>query len=234
MARQTLALLDSGRRIGGYAEIGSKGRYCRSLARALPLEGPTYLIDDRPPGYAPVDILERGQIARLGTHVPLGDWAPIPEAMIPSESVDLATCYVGLHHMTPQQLVPFLRSVCRILRPGGVFVVRDHDVSDERMRLLVSLAHTVFNAGLGEPWETNAGELRFFTSVDEWIGRLAAAGLVDTGHRMLQAHDPTANTLMAFTKPKRADRQDDHRPLANAPGNRAGEPAARRVRAVGD
>jgi FAD/FMN-containing dehydrogenase/SAM-dependent methyltransferase len=234
MARQTLALLDSGRRIDGYAEIGSKGRYCRSLARALPLEGPTYLIDDRPPGYAPVDILERGQIARLGTHVPLGDWAPIPEAMIPSESVDLATCYVGLHHMTPQQLVPFLRSVCRILRPGGVFVVRDHDVSDERMRLLVSLAHTVFNAGLGEPWETNAGELRFFTSVDEWIGRLAAAGLVDTGHRMLQAHDPTANTLMAFTKPKRADRQDDHRPLANAPGNRAGEPAARRVRAVGD
>jgi FAD/FMN-containing dehydrogenase len=234
MARQTFEIVDAGRRIEGYAEIGSKGRYCRVLARRLRLAGPVYLIDERPPGYSPVDILERGQIGKLGTHVPLGDYAPIPDAMIPSESVDLAACYVGLHHMTPQQLVPFLRSVHRILRPGGVFVVRDHDVTSERMRLLVSLAHTVFNAGLGESWEANVRELRFFASAGEWVARLTAVGFVDTGHRVLQPKDPTDNTLMAFVKPKTSGQHDDQSTHStNAPRDGAGGDAPRRVRVVG-
>lgn len=235
MARQTLEILESGRRIDGYAEIGSKGRYCRSLARRVRVEGPVYLVDEKPPGFSPVDILERGQLAKLGAYVPLADYAPIPEAMIPSESLDLVTCYVGLHHMTPQQLAPFLRSVHRILRPGGTFVVRDHDVASGRMRLLVSLAHTVFNAGLGETWETNLRELRYFTSVAEWVGRLNAVGLVDSGHRLRQANDPTDNTLLAFVKPKTASEQDDpSRSVANAlDGGAAGERAVHGIRAAG-
>jgi hypothetical protein len=71
------------------------------------------------------------------------------------------------------------------------------------MRALVSLAHTVFNAGLGERWETNRDELRFFDSADSWVRRLAEAGFDDTGHRVLQDHDPTDNTLMCFVR--RAD-----------------------------
>ena len=136
--------------------------------------------------------------------------------------------------MTPPQLVPFLRSVHRILRPGGTFVVRDHDVASERMRLLVSLAHTVFNAGLGESWESNRRELRYFTSIAEWVGRLHAVGLVDTGHRVRQANDSTDNTLLAFVKPKTASEQDDpSRSVANAlDGGAAGERAVYGVRAA--
>ena len=110
------------------------------------------------------------------------------------------TCYVGLHHMTAERLKPFLASVARILRPGGVFIVRDHDVDSDDMRALVSLAHTVFNAGLGETWEANRAELRFFESADTWVRRLHEAGFDDRGHRLLQDNDPTQNALFCFEK----------------------------------
>jgi hypothetical protein len=66
------------------------------------------------------------------------------------------------------------------------------------MDIFVSLAHTVFNAGLGVPWETNRKELRYFAPVAEWKRRLESAGLRDSGKRLLQAHDPSDNVLMAF------------------------------------
>jgi hypothetical protein len=72
------------------------------------------------------------------------------------------------------------------------------------MFTFVSLAHTVFNAGLGLPWEENAKELRHFVSIAEWVSRLKSAGFADSGKRILQAHDPSDNVLMAFVKEERA------------------------------
>jgi SAM-dependent methyltransferase len=181
-------------------EIGSKGRYCRGMAAALRLEGPRWLVDEQPPGFSPVDLLERGQFARLGRHVPLGDYAPLPATAIPDGAAELVTCFIGLHHMTAAQLGPFLASVHRVLRPGGLFVVRDHDVRGEDLRALVSLAHTVFNAGLGEPWAANMAERRHFESAQTWVRRLAQAGFDDSGQRLLQDGDPTDNTLFCFAK----------------------------------
>ena len=97
--------------------------------------------------------------------------------------------------------MPFLRSVHRVLRPGGAFIVRDHDVRDPGLGALVSLAHTVFNAGLGETWESNVAERRHFVSAQDWVDRLREAGFEDSGHRVLQANDPTLNTLFCFLKP---------------------------------
>ncbi len=200
MTQQTLKVLDGRTEFDGYAEIGSKARYYRGLAAALDLSGPRYFIDEKPPSFSPVDIMERGRLNRAGSHVPLGDYAPLANSAIPDESLDLVTCYVGLHHMTLDKLGPFLKSVQRILRPGGVFIVRDHDVQSEDMRALVSLAHTVFNAGLGETWETNLAELRFFESAVTWVERLDATGFDDSGHRVLQENDPTDNTLFCFVR----------------------------------
>ncbi|WP_295636776.1 FAD-binding protein [uncultured Methylibium sp.] len=199
MTAQTLRVLDGRRRFDGYAEIGSKARYYRGLARQLQLTGPLFFIDEKPPSYSPVDIMERGQIGKLGRHIDLGDYTPLP-GTIADASLDLVACYVGLHHMTEEKLKPFLASVARVLRPGGKFIVRDHDVRQEPMRALVSLAHTVFNAGLGETWETNLAELRYFEPVTTWVARLDAAGFDDTGHRVLQDNDPTDNTLLCFTR----------------------------------
>jgi len=200
MLRQTLELLGDRREFNGYVEIGGTGRYAGGLLDNLRLSGPLYIVNDVAPSNSPVDIVERGRLAKIGRFVPLNDYAPLPGESIPDASVDLVSCYIGLHHIEPLRLEPFVRSIARTLRPGGVFILRDHDVKTPEMHAFVSLAHAVFNAGLGVPWEVNRRELRFFAPVEEWSHRLQGAGLRDTGKRLLQAHDPTDNVLMAFVK----------------------------------
>jgi FAD/FMN-containing dehydrogenase len=200
MARQTLELLGDRRDIDGYVEIGTTGRYLSELRKHLRFRGPLIVVNDLAPTNSPVDIVERGQIARLGSYVPLNNYLPLGETEIPSESVDLVSCYIGLHHIAPEALGAFMTSICRVLRPGGIFILRDHDVTTAEMATFVSLAHTVFNAGLGVPWEVNQQELRYFVSVEEWVRRLEAVGLEDSGRRLVQTHDPSDNVLMAFVK----------------------------------
>ncbi|HEY0338461.1 MAG TPA: methyltransferase domain-containing protein, partial [Burkholderiales bacterium] len=201
MTRQTLELLGDKRAIEGYVEIGSTGRYVSDLRKHLRFRGPLILVNEVAPTNSPVDIAERGQLRKLGSWVALDNYAPIGSSNIPDNSAELVTCYIGLHHIAPAMLEGFIESIVRILRPGGIFILRDHDVTTPEMIAFVSLAHAVFNAGLGVPWQINQQELRHFVSVAEWVRRLEAAGLRDTGKRLLQVHDPSLNVLMAFVKP---------------------------------
>ena len=199
MARQTEELLGGRRDFRGYVEIGTPGRYVNALRARLRLEGEVVLVHDTAPGFGPVDLVERGQWARVGRYVPLDDYAPLA---LDEHSADLVTCYIGLHHAPPERLEAFVRSIARVLRPGGVFVLRDHDVTTPDMDAFVALAHIVFNAGLGLPWAENRKERRHFAPIAEWSRRVEAAGLVDGGRRLAQAHDPSDNLLLAFTKPQ--------------------------------
>jgi SAM-dependent methyltransferase len=200
MTRQTLELLGARREVNGYVEIGSTGRYVSDLRRHLDIRGPLWMVHEAAPTNSPVDIAERGQLGKIGRYVPLDDYTPIAASGLPDGSVDLVTCFIGLHHCEPSRLDAFVGSIRRLLRPGGTLVLRDHDVTSPAMDAFVALAHTVFNAGLDLPWETNRAERRHFAPVAEWSRRLQAAGFRDTGHRLLQAHDPTANTLMGFVR----------------------------------
>jgi FAD/FMN-containing dehydrogenase/SAM-dependent methyltransferase len=200
MKRQTLQLLGARRQFNGYVEIGSTGRYVSALRSEIRFDGATSLVNDVAPSNSPVDILERGGLRQIGSWLPLKGYQPLPEQTLPDASVDFVSCYVGLHHMTPQTLNPFIRSIARVLRPGGVFVLRDHDAGSPEMFRFVSLIHTIFNAGTGASWEQNREELRYFTSIDEWARRLRDVGLADQGARLLQPHDPSANVLMAFVR----------------------------------
>jgi FAD/FMN-containing dehydrogenase len=200
MARQTLELLGSRREIDGYVEIGSTGRYASVLKKHLNLRGILAMVNDVAPTRSPVDIVERGQLAQLGAWIPLDDYAPIGPVHVADQSVDFVSCYIGLHHIEPGRLEPFVRSIHRMLRSGGVFVLRDHDVKTKEMHAFVSLAHAVFNAGLGVPWETNRKELRHFAPVATWSERLESMGFRDSGKRILQARDPSDNVLLAYTR----------------------------------
>jgi FAD/FMN-containing dehydrogenase/SAM-dependent methyltransferase len=200
MLRETLEILGNRRRLNGYLEIGSTGRYISVLRRHLELSGELLLVNDVAPGYSPVDIIERGSLKKTGRFVPLSDYAPIERRSVADNSLDLVTCYIGLHHAAPEVLDGFVRSIHRVLRPNGLLILRDHDVTTPQMRALVSLAHAVFNAGLGLPWETNHRERRHFRPVSEWSHYLQSHGFEDSGQRRLQPNDPTANVLMAFSK----------------------------------
>jgi FAD/FMN-containing dehydrogenase/uncharacterized membrane protein YhaH (DUF805 family) len=199
MARQTLEILGDRKKISGYVEIGSTGRYVSELQDHIEIEEPIYVIHDAAPTNSPVDIAERGGIAKIGTFLPLDDYAPL-SAEIADHSIDVVTCFIGLHHAPPAKLDAFVNSIHRVLRTGGVFIVRDHDVTTPQMDAFVSLAHTVFNAGLGISWDVNERELRHFAPIDHWARYLNDRGFRDTGARILQAHDPSANTLMAFVR----------------------------------
>ncbi|MBX7125783.1 MAG: methyltransferase domain-containing protein [Cyclobacteriaceae bacterium] len=200
MARQVQQILGDRREIKGYLEIGSTGRYISELKNRVKVQDGIFLTNDIHPDYSLAEIFERGQLSKLGQFFDLNDYRPIDAAIVPDQSVDVVTCHIGLHHCPTDRLQEYLASIHRILRPGGLFVLRDHDVTTPAMDTFVSLVHTVFNLGLNAPWETNQKEYRSFNSVAHWVREVEAAGFSDMGFRLLQDLDPSMNTLMGFVR----------------------------------
>ena len=200
MTAQTLELLGPARKIDGYLELGSTGRYASRLKSTLDLQGDLVLLHSAAPGYSPEDIVERGGIMKLGRFVPMNDYAPVPASQVADSSLDLVANYIGFHHSPLPKLDAFVASLHRVLRPGGRMIVRDHDVVSPAMNRMVALAHDVFNMGLGTPWPVNQGELRHFTSIAQLVAYLEARGFKGDGRKLLQQGDPTQNALMVFAR----------------------------------
>lgn len=200
MTAQTLELLSPTRRIDGYLELGSTGRYASRLRTKLELHGDLVLLHSAAPGYSPEDIVERGGLMKLGRFVPMNDYAAVPASQVPDRSLDLVANYIGFHHSPLPKLDAFVASLHRVLRPGGRMIVRDHDVNSPAMNRMVALAHDVFNMGLGTPWPVNQGELRHFTSIAQLVAYLEARGFKGDGRKLLQQGDPTQNALMVFAR----------------------------------
>ena len=200
LTTQTLALLDPGKRYQGYLEIGSNGRFLDSLEERIEIKGDRFTMAERAPGRSAIDIVDRGQIHSAGTFIPLNDYRPTLAREVPPRSLDLVTVYIGFHHCPVELRETFLGSIREVLRPGGVLIVRDHNVHDEKMLRMVSLAHDVFNMGTQETWKYNQAELRNFYSLARLDSLLTAAGFKAHGRRLLQDGDPTLNTLMRYTR----------------------------------
>ncbi len=199
IAHQTSELIGD-RSFNGYLEIGSTGRYVKSLKRLIDIKGPVYLTNYTAPNHSPAEIMERDGLKTVGEFFELKEYRPIDEAIIADASLDLVSCYIGLHHCSPEEIDAYLASINRILRDGGIFILRDHDAETPEMKTFVSLVHTVFNAGLGISWEKNHQEKRFFNGIDHWINLLQNHGFEPIGKQLLQDHDPSKNTLIAFVK----------------------------------
>ena len=202
ITEQTLELLGPEKAINGYLEIGSTGRYISSLKKHISLSGEVYLLNEKEPDNSIGELFERGQFKKIGKFIPMNDYDEISEEQIPSESLDLVTCYIGIHHIRLEKIDTFIQSVHRVLRPGGRFILRDHDVKTKEMSTFVSLIHTVFNMGLNETWKFNQEEFRNFQSLDHWCEYLAQQGLKASEKRLLQDNDPSDNTLISFVKEK--------------------------------
>jgi SAM-dependent methyltransferase len=200
MARQTVDLLGPARRIDGYLEIGTTGRYVSALQGKVEVVGDVILLNTDAPSFSPADVAERGGIGRIGRFVPLRDYAPVPAAAVPGASLDLVANFIGFHHAPVERRDDFVLSLHRVLRPGGRLLVRDHDVDSPRMNRMVALAHDVFNMGLGAEWAVNRQEIRNFTSLAQLTTYLARLGFKREPRTVLQGGDPTRNALMLFVK----------------------------------
>ena len=200
MCAQTLNLLDGRTRLQGYLEIGTTGRYYDRLSEHVHVDTEPIFIHSAAPTYGAADIVERGQLRKIGKFVPLADYTPISETDVQDESLDLVTVYIGFHHSPAERRLAFIRSCNRVLRKGGMLIVRDHDVASNDMVHFVALAHDVFNAGLELPWHNNEVEVRNFLSLAELGKILTDVGFEADERRLLQEGDPTQNTLMKYIK----------------------------------
>ncbi len=200
MADQTLMLLDPEVRYDGYLEIGSTGRYISVLEHRLDIDGEIFLLHTREGGYGPEDIVERGQLTKIGTHIDMGNYSTHFAQVIPRNSLDLVTVYIGFHHCPLATRKEFISSVRSVIRPGGKLILRDHDAHNEDLWRTAALAHDTFNAGIEQSWQSNEKELRNFYSLRFITDYLVDLGFKNEGKIYFQPGDPTRNGLMKFTK----------------------------------
>lgn len=200
MKTQTLHLLGERRHFEAYMEIGTTGRYIDSLEESLQVDGPVYLLHTTPAGFGPEDIIERGQLGRIGQFLDMGRYDTSFIQQIGNRSLDLVTVYIGFHHCPLSKRDEFISAVSESLKPGGKLILRDHDAHNEDTWRVAALAHDTFNAGTGQSWISNRDEVRNFYSLDYIINYLQARGLRYDGEVLYQAGDPTRNGLMSFTR----------------------------------
>ncbi len=200
MLKQTLILLDTIKKINGYVEIGSSGRYLDLLEEQLEIEGERFYVDINKPGYSVPEIVDRGQIAIGANYISMNDYKLNLDKKILPNSIELVNVLIGFHHCPLELRENFIGSVCRVLKSGGYLILRDHDCSNKDREEMAHLAHDVFNLGTKQSWGVNESEVRNFYSLDFIRKYIVSLGFEDTKKIVYQHGDPTKNAFMLFKK----------------------------------
>ena len=188
----------------GYASIGDYGRMVLPFHEVLHLRpgGAVYVVHDDPGDpYSMAAAVERGCVDVIGKFAAI-DYTQCTFPAVPTGSVDLVTMNQGLHHLPQDRLATFLSEVVRVLRPGGVFITREHDANPELIPML-DMAHFIFNAVMGVPQEDEEREVRAFRPIAQWreiVVGLCKGELIDTQQYEFQESDPTMDIMLAFRK----------------------------------
>ena len=186
--------------INGMIEIGYPGRFVRAMKKKMHIHGQVTVVN-----YAEsaTDIIQCGFPRPYDRFVPMNDYAPWDTETFQENSVDLVTCFIGLHHIPEDKLDGFLGSIRRALRPGGSFLLVDHNVQDEKTKDYANLAHSVYNAVMGVSIEEEMGEVRNFKSLADWVAILEKAGFsveMESHTPSVRDGDPTKNSMIRFVK----------------------------------
>jgi len=200
MSVETVSLLGEGSSYNGYLEIGSSGRYLDYLEESVSIKGKRYYADGRKPKYSFSEMVDRGQIAVGAEYIQFTDYKTKFADHVPKNSLDLVTVYIGFHHCPLDLRTQYISSIRDTMRIGGKLILRDHNCDTEDQKVLVALAHDVFNLGVNETWEYNSKEVRNFYSLDFIIDFVEKIGFKFHKKTLYQKGDPTKNALMLFTK----------------------------------
>lgn len=200
-----------------YLEIYFR-RYLKTIQKtaALPLDGKIFAACDFPYNKSLKEKLEAGALLSsypYQEHVPLNDpdcdspdtqpektHKPIGNE-VPNNEIDMISCLGGLHHIPKEKVGAFIDSMASKLRPGGVLLVRDHDVTSGDLSAIVFVVHSFVNAANQVPWSVENKEIREFHSAEYWTKLLEAHNFtrISSDNLILQ-DDPTQNGMMAFIK----------------------------------
>lgn len=220
MAKQTNTLMQKYRKEGfqNYMEIYDR-RYLTTIRKVsgLPLNGQTIALTDADgtqinlrnrleawaihfPYNTHVKLSEKSDLNPLDhpeiTYPPLGD-------EIKDNSMDLVVCIGGLHHTPPDRLEPFLDSLHQKVSPGGMVLLREHDLSQSKNNVfaMAYVVHSFVNAADGVPLAIEQKEVREFKPVPEWDGIMNRHGFTKVSDKgLILEDDPTQNALSAYMK----------------------------------
>lgn len=194
---QMIQQLGKGHPVDGLVEIGFPGRFVRPMQKAFAIQGRITAVH---PQEGLSDVVQSGFPRSYDQFIPLNDYEPLDRGKLKSQSVDAVTCFIGLHHIPPEKLQDYIRSIHRVLRPGGSFILRDHDATGDRMHALVSTVHSVFNAATGVTPQEEKEEVRNFLPLAEWYQILEENGFQRASEPLLRSGDPSDNSLVRFVK----------------------------------
>jgi SAM-dependent methyltransferase len=200
LVRETGAILGRLGRLNNvrdYVCIGDNGKTVLPFREELGLRGQVYVVHDIDQESMDIPhVLERGSVEPVGRFARIDFGNPV-RFDLPTDCANLVTMNQGLHHLPPSKLPAFLAEVRRVLRPGGIFIVREHDCS-EHLRPLLDLAHSVFNAVTGVSPKAERNEIRAFRPIAEWREIISAAGFVDSMIYEMEHGDPTLDQVIAL------------------------------------
>ena len=203
IARQIKTILGNKRSFTNCVEIGNPATYLQAISSDITLNGTIYAVAEQKNATDVVQAFKFRATQKpvfYNQFVPLADYAPI-STTIPDQSVELVVCTIGLHHVPVEKLDAFISSISRILKPGGMFILRDHDCTSPELYSLVYAAHSIYNAvATNESVESECNEYRNFQPLSYWIDATQKHGLHVGSERILQDGDSTLNTLISFTK----------------------------------
>ena len=204
LANQLKILLKDYNNFENCLEIGNPATYLQAASGHFKINGKVYALMS---SQSATDVIQAfgfnptKKFLFYDQFIALQDYLPICDKDIASNSLDLVICTIGLHHVAPERLEGFVASIARTLKPGGVFVLREHDCTTPELFSLAFAAHSIYNAiATSEKLESETQEIRNFRPLQDWIELLARHNLIARPERLLQAGDSTNNTLLAFTK----------------------------------
>lgn len=201
LAENVARIMDPNRTRNGYCETTMPGRMCYVLTKTMGIQGEITVINENE------SIIQSGFPKPYHTFIPL-TYDPIE---MEASSVDVLSCFAGLHHCPTEKLDQFIDSIWKSLTFGGVFLLREHDTHDDHMIQLAQIVHSVFNACTGVPLADEKMEVRNFKSVAEWIRLLELHGFKYVSDKgLIREGDSTKNTLIKFIKIGHENHEVDH------------------------
>ncbi len=177
--------------IDGLCVIGEPGKYVRQLMSTIKVKGKIWIVND----YAQfTDFIERGQIRRFDKSIKSTEMSTIPTG-----SIDMVMCMIGLHHNEKESLDTIMNNINRVLRKNGHFMVREHDATDDIIHR-AHCAHIIFNAFMEVSDEDEIKEYRNFHPLKVWRQYIEGFGFKDYRKYLIQQNDPTRDFMMLFQK----------------------------------
>ncbi len=202
LVSQAKILMPNKTEIDGMVEIGYPGRFINEFKNQFNVTGEiTAVLESE----SLTDYIQFGGVSRPYNNFVALDYKKPDLKSIKSSSVEVVTCFVGLHHFPVNELDQFLENVKRILKPGGKFLLVDHDIQNESDMLMAQLAHSTFNVATGVTVADELNEFRNFQPMEYWQEKLAEHGLDGQMSELdveatIRTNDPSRNRMMSFQK----------------------------------